>query len=71
MALDLYVTIRGDVGPDVVRLLVNGVEKPLTGRGYEVEVHVADDLIALTTIDGANRETTRTIRLTTTDIIAG
>ncbi len=71
MALDLYVTIRGEVGPEVVRLLVNGVEKPLSGRGYAVEVHAADDLIAVTTIDRANRESTRTIRLSTTDILPG
>lgn len=69
MALDLYVTIRGVVGPDVVRLLVNGVEKPLTGTSYAVEVHVADDFIALTTVDRQNRELTRTLRFNATDII--
>ena len=68
MVLDLYVTIHGVVAPDVVKLLVNGVEKPLTGQTYAVEVHVVDDLVALTTVDTLGRERTRTIRMNSVDL---
>lgn len=68
MVLDLYVTIHGVVAPDVVKLLVNGVEKPLTGQNYAVEVHVVDDVVALTTVDRLGRERTRTIRMNSVDL---
>ena len=68
MVLDLYVTIHGVVAPDVVKLLVNGVEKPLTGQHYAVEVHVVDDVVALTTVDRLGRERTRTIRMNSVDL---
>lgn len=68
MALDLYVTFRGVVAPDVVHLLVNGVAQPLTGRKYAVEVRVVEDVVALTTIDTHGRERTRTLRMNAVDL---
>ena len=71
MALALIVTIRGTVGPDVKHLLVNGVEKTLSGLTYAIDVPVSTGFVAITTIDSARRETTRTIQLTAVDGAAG
>ncbi len=68
MILDLYVTIRGVVSGDVVRLLVNGVDHPLTGNNFAVEVPVTTDFVAVTTIEKNGRERTATMRLTTAAI---
>ena len=65
MALALLVTVKGSVGPQVVRVLVNGEEVALTGRTYTAEVPVANGLVIISTIDAVGRERVRSLRMVT------
>jgi len=66
MALELLVTVKGAVGPQVIRVLVNGEEVALTGRTYTAEVPAAGGLVIITTIDVTGHERVRSLRLVTT-----
>ncbi len=63
MALALQVVIAGTVTADVVRVLVGGVEVPLTAGRYEATVPVTQEVVAITAIDSAGGEWTRTVQM--------
>lgn len=63
MALALNLTIAGQVGNDIVRLLINGTEVPLTGRTYQATIPVTSSLVALTTISNTGVELVRSLQV--------
>lgn len=63
MPLALQVTIAGEVASDVERVLVGGVEIPLSGGKYETTVPVSQGVVAITAIDRDGREWTRTVQM--------
>lgn len=66
MALNVQVTIKGTVGPEVAQVLINGTAATLTGRNYQGTVAASTGIVAITTIDAAGRESVRTIQLAAT-----
>ena len=69
MALPLKLTIQGTVGSQVVRVLINGTETPLTGRTYQATVDATSRIVTVTTVEGGGRESVRTLQLVTTAAI--
>ena len=63
MALALQVVIAGAVTPDVVRVLVGGIEVPLTAGRYEATVPVSRQVVSITAIDDQGGEWTRTVQM--------
>lgn len=71
MALPLNLTINGTVGSQVVRVLINGTETPLTGRTYQATVSATSKIVTVTTVESSGRESVRTLQLVTTAGIPG
>lgn len=63
MPLALQVTIAGSVSSDIERVLVGGVETPITNGKYETTVPVSRKVVAITAIDRDGREWTRTVQM--------
>lgn len=66
MALSLNLTVTGTVTPDVVRVLVNGVQATLTGATWSAEVPLASGIVAVTSISAAGTESVRTMQVAVT-----
>ena len=72
MALNLSLVIAGQASSNTVRLIANGVDVPLGVNGvYSAEVLVVNGVVALTAIDAAGVEGTRSLLVTKSGAVAG
>ena len=71
MAMALTLTVAGVVGPDVVKVQVNGVVATLTGSNYTADVPVTSGVVSITAVNAAGVESVRTLQVVATSSAAG
>ena len=63
MAVSLVMSLAGRAPADATRVLVNGREATLTEGTFQAEVPVTAGVVAVTAINAAGVETSRTVQV--------